>query len=444
MELAEILHRMRANVLLVDIDGTIRAAYGGSGALAGWPNDEVVGRSVLELLDSYAVEQLAETFAARDETSLTMRGISFPATVIAPDGRAAEFDVAPAGIDTAEMTGWLVTAVPRSELSPSADVLNRMLRGDSLDEVGLAIAQRLTYITEDSEQVGFGITWPGAPDSALLAGREGTKVGATLASMLVRGATCLWEPLHGLDVVSLDVEALPDDLRQAMDDDGFGQVLAMAVHVGGRLGFVLVQFVRDRNVASLLGSTQLAYGELSRALLRTIERSEGDRLLRDAALRDPLTGLLNRSGLDLVASKLGTGTAVLFVDVDRLKEVNDVCGHSVGDAVLVEIASRLRTELRPTDAVARLGGDEFAVVIPDSTEGAATDIAGRLLAAIAEPLPEHIGLERVTASIGVTLLSEGDSMHQALNVADLAMLNAKRGGRARIVTGSMNAAAGET
>lgn len=158
------------------------------------------------------------------------------------------------------------------------------------------------------------------------------------------------------------------------------------------------------------------------------------------ARQDSLTGLPNRRMLvaDLHAAieRVEDGAAacaLLIVDLDRFKPINDLEGHRFGDAVLCEVARRLREVSRKSDIVARLGGDEFAILI-EMTPGAhmdqATSVAGRALAAIAEPI--EIGDRRVelSASVGVSLCPEdGLDVSTLLRAADIAMYHAKRDGR---------------
>jgi diguanylate cyclase len=157
------------------------------------------------------------------------------------------------------------------------------------------------------------------------------------------------------------------------------------------------------------------------------------RLVRQA-LQDPLTGLPNRELLaDRVGQAIRTGgrelhpAALLLLDLDRFKEVNDTLGHHYGDQLLVQVGQRLRTALREVDTVARLGGDEFAVLLPRiaTAEGAVT-VADKLQAALREPfLLEGLSLD-VEASIGVALYPEhGDGPEELLQHADIAMYVAK-------------------
>lgn len=154
---------------------------------------------------------------------------------------------------------------------------------------------------------------------------------------------------------------------------------------------------------------------------------------------DSLTGLLNRAQLfRRLESAYARATndnpvAVLFVDVDHFKLVNDSLGHEAGDAVLIEVAARLRSCTRPQDAVARLGGDEFVVVLEGTSPREASDVALRGMHAIAAP----IALERremsLTASIGFAVSGpEAQGADQLLRNADTALYEAKRAGRARI------------
>jgi diguanylate cyclase (GGDEF)-like protein/PAS domain S-box-containing protein len=163
--------------------------------------------------------------------------------------------------------------------------------------------------------------------------------------------------------------------------------------------------------------------------------------LQHNAFHDALTGLANRAlFVDRLEHALArtdrhaTPVAVLFVDLDDFKAVNDGAGHSAGDDLLVAVAERLRRVLRPCDTIARLGGDEFAVLIEDGADPARTaTTADRLLAALAEPFPaagdEQV---RVTASVGIATGAAGQhDAAELLRHADVAMYAAKQAGKGR-------------
>jgi diguanylate cyclase (GGDEF)-like protein/PAS domain S-box-containing protein len=154
------------------------------------------------------------------------------------------------------------------------------------------------------------------------------------------------------------------------------------------------------------------------------------------AFHDPLTGMANRALFEnRVAHALsvradGSHTvAVLFVDLDHFKTVNDSLGHAVGDALLTEAAARLCHCLRTADTVARLGGDEFAVLIENTTRGEVTAVAGRIAKACLDPFWVDGHELLVSASIGVALAVRGQSAQELLRNADLAMYLAKTRGR---------------
>jgi diguanylate cyclase (GGDEF)-like protein/PAS domain S-box-containing protein len=168
-----------------------------------------------------------------------------------------------------------------------------------------------------------------------------------------------------------------------------------------------------------------------------IERARAERRLAFQARHDALTGLANRERLieRLRSIRGGDGkgqAAVLFLDLDRFKVLNDSAGHDVGDRVLVEMAQRLRAALRDGDLVARFGGDEF-VVVCDRLEGTAEvmAVAERLLDVVSQPVVID-GMELVvTASVGVALV-DGRTPEVLLRDADAAMYRAKERGRARV------------
>lgn len=166
------------------------------------------------------------------------------------------------------------------------------------------------------------------------------------------------------------------------------------------------------------------------------------------AITDPLTGLHNRryalAHLDRIAARArdtGRRFAVMILDLDRFKSVNDTWGHAAGDAVLEAVAARLRQNLRPSDLIARIGGEEFLIALPDATIGTARLAAERLCRVIAEApvdLPDGRGAVSVTASVGLALGPGliGDSpeglARETLGRADAALLAAKSEGRNQV------------
>jgi diguanylate cyclase (GGDEF)-like protein/PAS domain S-box-containing protein len=163
------------------------------------------------------------------------------------------------------------------------------------------------------------------------------------------------------------------------------------------------------------------------------DRTRATEALRHQALHDGLTDLPNRILLQQrmqeaigVAEREGTSLALLLLDLDRFKEINDTFGHQYGDRLLQQIGPRLRSVLRASDTVARLGGDEFAVLLPGGKPGDATALAQQLLQVLREPfmLEEH--RFEVGASIGIVASRElGDDAESLLRRADVAMYVAK-------------------
>ena len=185
---------------------------------------------------------------------------------------------------------------------------------------------------------------------------------------------------------------------------------------------------REDEVGTLAGAFNEMAGELQAR----------ERQLAHRAAHDDLTGLSNRYGLHQALSQClaqrppGRGPAVVFIDLDRFKDVNDRHGHAVGDAVLGLAADRLRAVVGAGDVLARKGGDEFVIVLPDADSATAVELAGRVVGALAEPF-RLASVEHVCgASVGVAVCpAHGEAIEELLRCADIALYESKNAGRGR-------------
>jgi diguanylate cyclase (GGDEF)-like protein/PAS domain S-box-containing protein len=186
---------------------------------------------------------------------------------------------------------------------------------------------------------------------------------------------------------------------------------------------------------------------LANILADAIRQRAAEDDIRHQALHDPLTSLPNRIlFLDRLAHALSRaqGTvAVVLLDIDNFKLINDSLGHSAGDELLVQIAPRLRTALRPQDTIARLGGDEFVVLLEQvEGEAAAAAIAKRIVTAFELPFDLRAGEHFAKVSLGIAISGDAECQpNKLISDADAAMYQAKERGRARfeIFDGAMRA-----
>jgi diguanylate cyclase (GGDEF)-like protein len=203
--------------------------------------------------------------------------------------------------------------------------------------------------------------------------------------------------------------------------------------------------IRDQNLSSALVGiaglwTGLALLGLYRKAVRLIRAGiQAEQTIRQLSLHDPLTGLANRRFLYENAKHLIAGAkrsqkpmAVLIVDLDDFKAVNDTHGHAAGDAVLVASAERMKQLLRESDVIARFGGDEFVIVLGQVDDAeAAHEVASRVVDSLSQPVPLAGGeTARIGASVGIAMCCAGEeTLNDLLKKADAALYAAKRDGK---------------
>lgn len=217
--------------------------------------------------------------------------------------------------------------------------------------------------------------------------------------------------------------------------DDRGSVTAYGIRAGRLLGSLVVH--RPAGVPARVPQRRyfLAANELA-PLLRDVRSVVA---ARDAAQIDSLTGLLNRATIVSLLrehlTRVGpeTGCAILLLDVDRFKEVNDTLGHLEGDRCLRAVAETIAENIRPGDRAGRIGGEEFVVLMPLDAEAAAATAGERLRTAIEHCGALHADGTPVTASIGVAVATVSDSAESLLQRADRALYQAKNAGRNRVV-----------
>ena len=228
---------------------------------------------------------------------------------------------------------------------------------------------------------------------------------------------------YDLDAIDLSgVERLRDKLILI-------DIMILLLLVGS---FYYLYVKRYRNLIDKL-NRQLEY----EVTLKTIELAEQNKKLNHLAHHDVLTSLPNRllfmdrleQSINL-AKRQGTQVSILFLDLDRFKEINDTYGHEVGDKLLIEITHRLEACVRQYDTIARLGGDEFTIIIEDSENDRIVEILEEVIEQMKEPFMINGTMLYSTFSIGVSRYPEdGESTEILLRNADTAMYKAKEHGR---------------
>ncbi len=382
-----------------------------AGRLLGLVGVSMVGRARSWTFDEVAlVSKVAGTLAhvfERQRVDDELRRASARSARRAELHRAA-FELSRRGLDMGSRS-FLDT------VDDTLRVLGELLGADlvSLDLIDRGIeVLRPVGAWSQADGVGAAATLPLIPLRSL---------GAWLNELVLRSPWVVTD-------ANLDPAGLPARLAPARP--GQARVVVPVTGSGDLIGVLTVAQV---GASRLWTEDEVVFVRMvADTLAATMVRCQLEEELERRANHDALTGLANRALLQVnLAETLGR-VAVLLIDLDGFKAVNDNYGHGVGDEVLLTVAARLRRGVRHGDLVARLGGDEFVVVCPGTDVAVAERVAERLIQSLSTPI--DIGDQRVTigASVGIALRTGHGDAEALLTSADRAMYEAKRAGRGSV------------
>jgi diguanylate cyclase (GGDEF)-like protein/PAS domain S-box-containing protein len=398
-------------IVVADADGRLTYASPSFGEQLGYGQQDAISILGGDLVHPDDLQPLADAFLAAHSNAAD--SLSFEIRVRASDDTWRSFD--------ATITNLLDDPDVAGIVANLHDITDR-----KASEMALREAEER-----------FRTSFDEAPIGMILVSREGRVLQANRAFCEIVG--------HGHDdLTGTSVQTLthPDDRETSLSwmnrllsgEVSSYQIEKRYLHSDGRAVWASLHasFVRDANGTALYAICQIE---------DITERRAMSAMMAHAAIHDPLTDLPNRvlfaDRLELALARSLRGprhVAVLFLDLDHFKVINDSMGHDGGDQLLRAVAERIRQSVRPGDTVARFGGDEFTILFEDVVDAAsARQKAERTLTALADPFDLDDGEVFVSASVGVALSAGGhDTPAALLRNADAAMYRAKERGRGGI------------
>ena len=457
-DFAELYARAPCGLVSATPDGVITLVNETFLSWTGYTREQVIGTSFVTLLDAggrifyetryLPVLRLSGTVR---EVALTMRradGSILSILVNSVSDGPAGGAVHSAIFDATERYDYERQLLHARRAAEQSETRIRMLQNastafgscDSEEALATALA---ASAKESSEAVATAVTLNDALGGPHVRGGEHpADLPRTLVETLEQDAVA---SAHSVTIAVTDepVHATPFEalVREALDTARLEAVTVLPVVDGDHmLGTVTTYFSRARRFDDAFAELQQA---LARQAAQALTRIRLQSRLEAIANYDPLTGLANRNLLRTrlaetisTAARTGRPMAMVFVDLDGFKSINDELDHSVGDAVLQTVATRLQSAVRREDLVARTGGDEFLVVCDSADEETAAIVAERIREAVKEPIVAEANEVTVTASIGVVVhrpepagLLDGRDIFRR---ADAAMYASKKAGKDRV------------
>ncbi len=432
-------------VVISDSESRIVYVNDGFSQMFGWTLDEVRGKAPIALLAARINEDFVEKYreALRSGGSVEREDI-----VISKDGRRywAKVISNPVGAEDGDRWSYTVTTltdITRAKMHEVLQhrVLEAMVRESPLSEV-------LELICNEVEQIAPEITASilGVSEQGMLQSLVGPSLPIDYARQLdgvpigpVCGScgTAAWRN-ETVRVDDIATDPLWAEHKHRILPLGYMACWSTPIHNSqGRVVGTFAFYFKSPRVQAAETFHQLMVDACVHLCALALERESTRQRIRQLAFYDGLTGLPNRSLLQAKADQaIATATsnqeelAVLFIDLDRFKQVNDSLGHPAGDELLRQIAGRLRQDLRASDIAGRLSGDEFVVVLPQSDVEQTTDMVERLLQLLGSPVTVAGVALAASASVGIAMFpDDGRDMETLLHRADMAMYQAKSSGR---------------
>ena len=395
---AQLLEAAGEAVIATDLEGNVRFWNRAAERLYGWSAEEVLGRLITEVTVPTAGAGRAGDIMAAVAAGQTMSG---QFSVRRRDGSTFMALVTNSPIvdeDSGELTGIIGVSADITDLTCARDLLAlHAARQTAVAELGryALAADDVTSVARAAETTITGVL-----------GVDGWH------------ARVLW--------------------RHEQDAEPAGGPAATVIRV--EIGEAATIIVSNEQEATLSSHGQKFIDDVANHLHFMFQRAGANAQFEHLATHDPLTELPNRTlfldrlqQVRLAARRSGQRYAVLFLDLDRFKFVNDGLGHDIGDELLIAVVARLRAVMRPSDTLARFGGDEFAILSPNvESELVALGIGNRIQAALDTPVQLTSVELMATASIGIAIGDAGSEGADLLRDADTAMYRAKDGGRNRV------------
>lgn len=431
-----VLDHLPTPVIVVSAEGNI--TYGNKAAveLTGWSIDEAVGESLYQYLHPDDAPWVLEAFgnlidsAEADAQLGASQWSSLRLRLLAKDGTVLPIEATGgAGLTDPAVGGFMYSIRPARIEELLDDVFAGVAAGDSIESLMELVVNIVTLPPLGLEAAVFEQRADGSDRLVATSNPDFEGLPVSCTDFVPWAGLCT-------EVSRAEVEDLPNEARRQLLDAGFRDCFHAGAHapdVSTTLRLIACTRQREDPPMGALQRVERARELMSVVLLK----AHNDRLLEHAATLDALTGLPNRRGLAHCLRQVessGDDCALLFVDIDDFKRINDLHGHLVGDRLLATIADRLKRAVRADDVVTRLHGDEFAVVLNDSMGGLTPSTIQGLAARVVKMLAEPVRIDgrelQVSVSVGVADF-DFDADHdidQLMAHADEAMYTAKRAG----------------